>query len=51
MVEEAIIQLTGGIDSTVLAYYLKDKYVLHGTFIYYDYPYIKHISQIWVIQI
>jgi 7-cyano-7-deazaguanine synthase len=38
MVEEAIIQLTGGIDSTVLAYYLKDKYVLHGTFIYYGYP-------------
>ncbi|AAK40862.1 7-cyano-7-deazaguanine synthase [Saccharolobus solfataricus] len=39
MVEEAIIQLTGGIDSTVLAYYLKkDKYVLHGTFIHYGYP-------------
>ncbi|MUN28471.1 7-cyano-7-deazaguanine synthase [Sulfuracidifex metallicus] len=38
MVEEAIIQLTGGIDSTVLAYYLEDKYVLHGTFIHYGYP-------------
>ncbi|BCU71611.1 7-cyano-7-deazaguanine synthase [Stygiolobus caldivivus] len=38
MVEEAIIQLTGGIDSTVLAYYLKDKYALHGAFLYYGYP-------------
>ena len=38
MVEEAIIQLTGGIDSTVLAYYLKDKYALHGAFVYYGYP-------------
>jgi len=38
MVNDVIIQLTGGVDSTVLAYYLKDKYQLHAVFIYYDYP-------------
>jgi len=30
MDNEAIIQLTGGIDSTVLSYYLKEKYQLYG---------------------
>lgn len=36
--EDAIIGLTGGLDSTVLAHYMKDKYKLHGVFIYYGYP-------------
>lgn len=35
--DDVIIQLTGGIDSTVLAYYLKEKYRLHGVSINYNY--------------
>ncbi|BBG23614.1 7-cyano-7-deazaguanine synthase [Sulfuracidifex tepidarius] len=43
--EDAIIQLTGGLDSTVLAHHLKDKYRIHGVFINYGYaPQVKEFE-------